>query len=499
MFLVVMMCVAGMCAAFGAARSRSVVLNMSGYGPSARVRRSSSFEGVVERNVALLEQETPPVAPAADVSAPVVASMVAPTSEIDKRKGYGPSARIVRRPVSSVATLESKMSTAVATATVVPIVPVVVSEFKVDEEIQRAGQLESLLGAFRGAVVEKEELLSLELNILQQMKDVRSKITDEAILAELAIATTQKEVEIDAERMIVTEIGQCADQLTQEISASKAKVSEWKGNAAGTEQSIVDWMRARDERILVLINRFDDITRQKGLSTAVPEKLAGIMDTAAVASTVNNPSAPLTVLSDASSITELAVILRSKSTAEMAVVAGTTLSQTGSSMVEVTSCLLTATSAFVFSPSSKPAGQAIGSAAAAIADAAKFFVQALSAASKAYTAIDEDPNRTDEGLLTVERVVAGIKNVLKSEDVLASLGLIGSSAGKVGPEVATAANVAASQVSTQLVSSDKYQNALQKLTQSLLTLIAILGAASSKIAANARSELSKQLPSGTNK
>ena len=343
--------------------------------------------------------------------------------------------------------------------------------------------------------MEKEELVSLELNVLQQMKDVKSKITDSAILAELEIATKQKEVEIEAERKTVAEIGQCRDGLMQEIVASKAKVDEWTAKATGIELSIVDWMRARDERVLVLINRFDDITRRKGLSTTVPEKLAGIMDTAAVASAVS-PTAQLAVIS-AGSISEIALSLRSKSSAEMAAVAGTTLGQTGSSMVEVTSCVLTATSAFVLSPAAKPAGEAITSAAGAIADAAKFFVQALSAVKKAYAVVDEDPSRDDEGLLTVERIVAGIKNVLKSDDVLTSLGLIGSSAARGASEVATAASVAASQVNTQLASSEKYNRAIQTLTQSLLTLIALLGAASSKIAADARSELSKQLPSGT--
>ena len=217
---------------------------------------------------------------------------------------YGYSARVVRpstaestatAAITSVTPVSPSTSQSTATSAVVTIpqtsAPGLTAGLteKFEEEARkedlRVSQLESLLGAFRSAVSEKEQLISLEEGIRSQMMDVRDKgiVTDTAILAELQLATDEKTSQISVEKGIVQEIIQCADQLDKELSASRKKMGDLSQPSSENQlQEIMDWCRSRDERVLLLINKFDEVTRNENsmsLSEPVPEKLADLMDT----------------------------------------------------------------------------------------------------------------------------------------------------------------------------------------------------------------------------
>ena len=247
------------------------------------------------------------------------------------RRNYGYSARVIRppQPESTVtATITSVIPTTTPSASVPTISSVGVSppstsgfkeqfEEEVRKEDVRISQLESLLGAFRSAVSEKEQLISLEEGIRSQMMDVRDKgiVTDAAILAELQLATDEKTTQISVEKGIVQEIIQCTDQLDKELSASRKKMSDVSQPSSENQlQEIMDWCRSRDERVLLLINKFDEVTRNENsmsLSEPVPEKLADLMDT--VSSKQFDTASTFTGLSIAgATIAEISAQLRTK-------------------------------------------------------------------------------------------------------------------------------------------------------------------------------------------
>lgn len=211
---------------------------------------------------------------------------------------------------------------------------------EIEKESLRASQLESLLDAFQSAVTEKEQLITLEFNILQQMQDVSLKVTDESILTELDLAIQEKSTQIAAERQICVEITDVAAVLESEINASGTKMSDLRRSLDSSStsedlQSMAEWARARDERVLMLINQFNEITRKKGLNPAdasVPDNLAGYIGGA-----IDDTGVSLTMGNAGTTIAIIAEGLKAKSNSEIAAMAGSAVGATGTALVAVTS------------------------------------------------------------------------------------------------------------------------------------------------------------------
>jgi hypothetical protein len=149
-------------------------------------------------------------------------------------QNYGPSAR-VKSPVTNANNQVSTTVTAVSDDSTPRVTPPVTGdmtsvEARITEEVkkeeERNAQLESLLAAFNSAVLEKEQLITLEVAILAQMEEVRGKISDAAILAELDRAAAEKNTLIEAERGICQEISAVALRLKEEMQVSRRKLSE---------------------------------------------------------------------------------------------------------------------------------------------------------------------------------------------------------------------------------------------------------------------------------
>lgn len=97
---------------------------------------------------------------------------------------------------------------------------------EVAKEDMRATQLESLLEAFQSAVGEKEQLIILESQILSEIREVKTKVTDEIILNELSAAIEEKSRLIDAERAICKEISAVSSSLASEVNETREKIAE---------------------------------------------------------------------------------------------------------------------------------------------------------------------------------------------------------------------------------------------------------------------------------
>jgi hypothetical protein len=78
--------------------------------------------------------------------------------------------------------------------------------------------------AFQSAVSEKEQLITLESNILEQMNDIRSKISDANILQELDAATLLKIQFISDEQEIYTDISDVTRKLSNEVHQTRTKI-----------------------------------------------------------------------------------------------------------------------------------------------------------------------------------------------------------------------------------------------------------------------------------
>jgi DNA-binding protein YbaB len=166
-------------------------------------------------------------------------------------QNYGPSAR-VKRPDPSVSASSEFLTTTttkVSEDSTLPRGTLLIAsdensvEIRITEEVkkeeERNAQLESLLVAFNSAVLEKEQLITLEVAILAQMEEVRGKISDAAILAELDRAAAEKTALIEAERGICQEISAVALRLKEEMQTSRRKLAELEKNSMNADVTSV--------------------------------------------------------------------------------------------------------------------------------------------------------------------------------------------------------------------------------------------------------------------
>ena len=136
------------------------------------------------------------------------------------------------------------------------------------EEVSRVQQLNTLLTAFQFSVTDKNDLISLETTVLSEMKEVRFKIQDESIALNLDLEIEKKKTQIEKEIRRSEEISIVVSKLQKELDASAEKVTELaNATEVGKESDqrllkmMVQWMKVRDERVLDLISRFDEIVQ----------------------------------------------------------------------------------------------------------------------------------------------------------------------------------------------------------------------------------------------
>jgi hypothetical protein len=421
--------------------------------------------------------------------------------------------------VVSTSPITSSANTAAVASSPLPVVAAVPSAAVVEThprdadaalvaERQSVAQLQTLLVAFETSQLDRLKLVSLEEAEVARIADVQAQPQHDAgTREELAAWRARKVASIAAEREVANEMGHCVAGLRDEI-------------AAGTAATTASPGASRDERVLAPINRFDAAAARRSLTAdaAVPATLATILRRTNPAAT---PVFKGLSVTPGATVAQISASLRVKSNEEIASAAGTTLAVTGSSLVDATSAVVTTVAGFVFSDDSKTTRDALASATDAVWASIKALRTAVTAAAKAYQA--NEPSQS-EGELSVARVVAGIKGVYASSEFQEAVGILGTNAQKSAVQAAKAATSAADQLSTSLGQSPKYLGAYkvrcwgagaflsppfttprlfpppclsQVLSESLLTLLAILGAAASRAAEQMKAD--KQLPSSIDK
>lgn len=148
--------------------------------------------------------------------------------------------------------------------------------------------------------------------------------------------------------------------------------------------------------------------------------------------------------------------------------------------------IFTATASFIKSPEAKLSTDSIKSASYAISDMGKNIKVAWSAASKAW-----DQQDNEEG---VNRLIEGVKSIFSSAEVKIALGLLGNNAQKTATDARLAAEVASKQLGKSLKNSNKWKNAVSDLNDSLALLLSILSLSGTRLLAEVRADLNKQLP-----
>jgi len=369
------------------------------------------------------------------------------------------------------------------------------------KEDTRAAQLKSLFEAFQSAVEEKKELLALETGILAQMADVRSTLTDDvSILSELEAVIAEKRKQIDAETAALHDISGVTAALAEEIAASAANVETLRQHedvsSPGADTTLVnvsEWARARDERVLSLINRFNDITQKNALSGFTKDAVDADDDGAGI-----RLSAPVT---PAPSLNDVTLAIRSKSNTEIAEVAGSAFGNSGVALVALTSCLITATATFITSSSGQLAGKSVGSAAVALGESARGVGEAWSVATKAYDGAAGDnrttPSSTADAAADAKRIFVGVQAAIGSAELKGSFAKVGGKLQLAAAEAGKAVDLAVAQVGGSLSSSEKFAAAVSTLATSLITLIAIVRVATSRAVEEVGRQLSRELPEGS--
>ena len=400
----------------------------------------------------------------------------------------------------------------------------------ISEEIitvrKRLSQLNTLYDSFKAALLSKNALLISETKILEQMKDVRSKITEQVILAQLDEAVQKKSFLIDIERGICDEIKACGENINAEISEKMTKLQFLSDTYASLppvedteaarkyswlevealQSSILASIKsslAMDVKVKDFTNTFSSVMKRRGLilgvNTEIPAEVAAtivaefpLRDTAAeeIQPAVNSVSTVAT--ESRMTREELASILSSQSDAEFSAAATEALRRTVSSIAAATASIFDISRSFFRSSEAEDAKQSVNAAATALVDIGKSVSEAFSAARSVWSsevdATSEKVETTDEYVATL---LKGVNRILSSEQVKGAVADVSKNAQVGAKELGVATSKASSRISTDFRQSPGWQAALRDLSSSVSVLFTILFVGTKRLAGD---RLDRQLP-----
>jgi len=405
----------------------------------------------------------------------------------------------------------------------------------ISEEIttvrKRLSQLNTLYDSFKAALVSKNALLISESKILEQMKDVRSKITEQVILAQLDEAVEKKSFLIDIERGICDEIKACGENINSEISEKMMKLQFLSDTYASLppvedteaarkyswlevealQSSILDSIKsslAVDVKVKDFTNTFSSVMKRRGLilgvNTEIPAEVAAtivaefpLRDTAAEeiqpTPAVNSVSTTVAAATESRMTREeLASILSSQSDAEFSAAATEALRRTVSSIAAATASIFDISRSFFRSSEAEDAKQSVNAAATALVDIGKSVSEAFSAARSVWSsevdATSEKVETTDEYVATL---LKGVNRILSSEQVKGAVADVSKNAQVGAKELGVATSKASSRISTDFRQSPGWQAAVRDLSSSVSVLFTILFVGTKRLAGD---RLDRQLP-----
>jgi len=385
---------------------------------------------------------------------------------------------------------------------------------EVQKESSRVEQLEQLLKTFKSALSAKLTMIDGELSILSQMREVRNKITEKAILNELDNALTKKSELIDIEKDIAKEINNSASNLEAEIADSRIKL----GTLASVLASIpvgedlestrqytwadVDKLQAvlagsienslaRDNKVQQFIKTYDDAMRRRGIILGVTtgfssSKVGNVATVKKVKTPVKTPE-----------MQELVTVLKKQSNEELLKTATEAAKNTATSLVTASASLIGAAASFGNSAEAEESKKSLtlaGEFAGDFGNSVQGIFGAIQSAWK--NAVGNEPiesGTTDE---YIGKVVKGVKAVFDDKTIKEQFNNVVTSITKGTSEVTNAVSLTTSTVSNKLDDSEKWDKAVNELVNSASLFFSAVTVGVTRIY---ETNLERQLPSGENK
>jgi len=382
---------------------------------------------------------------------------------------------------------------------------------EVQKESSRVEQLEQLLKTFKSALTAKLSMIDGELSILSQMRDVRNKITEKAILSELDNALTKKSELIDIEKDIAKEINSSASNLEAEIADARIKL----GTLASVLASIpvgedlettrqytwadVDKLQAvlagsmeaslaRDNKVQSFIKTYDEAMKRRGIILGVTTGFGSSKVGSTVAKKVKPQREP------APDLKELVTVLKKQSNDELIKTATDAAKNTAQSIVTASASLIGAATSFTASSEAEEGKKSLtlaGEFAGEFGNSIQGVFGAIKAAWK--NAVGDTPiesGTTDE---YIGKVVKGVQAVINDKGIKDQVSNVVNSASKGSKEFTNAVSVTSTGVSNRLSDSEKWDKAVNDLFNNASLFFSAFSVGVNRIYDN---NLERQLPSG---
>jgi DNA-binding transcriptional regulator GbsR (MarR family) len=117
--------------------------------------------------------------------------------------------------------------------------------------------------AFQGAVAEKLLIVDAEVGILAQMEEIKSKVTEQAILSELTKAMAEKNRLVGVERQIIEDIQSVTAELDEVTKSTKESLDiQERVLAQLTETSSLQDLEEAETQLLAdikVLHSFDSL------------------------------------------------------------------------------------------------------------------------------------------------------------------------------------------------------------------------------------------------
>jgi hypothetical protein len=386
-----------------------------------------------------------------------------------------------------------------------------------DEFYKETARVDQLVGSatkFQEALDTKSAVAETEDITLGQMRDVRNKVSEPAILSQLDDAISKKTELIRIEKAVCIEIKECIVALNAQISDTRDKLSSLNTaimNLPASEDTVaarsytwddvaslqevlyksMDESKARDQVVSSFIFKFEDAMRQKGLvlgeNTDLPPAVSaatGVRSSQIPKKLVdNNKATPARKKIEVATPAQMAELMKKKSNEELSQTATGALKRTLAALTKLTAGIFEAGKRFSASDDAKVTGQMASSSVDSLTKTGETLQQALKLTADTW---EEALQGESAGVLE------GGKAVLDSRDVRNAIKGVGEGAAKSATSAVDALKLVAGGVGMEL-QTDRVAMATAELQEALTELAAIVAVGTTRVA-GAIQDQSRQLP-----
>jgi hypothetical protein len=383
---------------------------------------------------------------------------------------------------------------------------------KGDEE-GRLLSLNVLLKKFQEVVTDKEVVIARESKVLEEMLGLSDKITENAILKQLTGAIDKKRDLITLENEILVEIRKYMDEVQSEISLTESKLVR-VNDLFNQLPAISDrdaarqyaWLdvedlekelssnfeinRKRSEKLQQLLGNFEKVIQRRGVvlgEVSIPSPSLSSTSTSISSSSSNRGSSvsiplpsldtPVNYIKD---ISETSLALRDSSNDELKRKAVDAITKTSKSFVKLLTGVVNSGKTFATSQEAKDTKMAIELAGEAAGEVGTSLTKTIDSIKLAWSA----GMTADEGVSTevvFENIKMAFKNVFESKDIKENLKFIGTGIMKTTNEVGTAVKVSSNKIANELACEISFEEGVEGVSEGLKVFAAVTQVATARI------------------